>query len=279
MDQTPNLKLPYIMPSQAQKHVTHNEAIRLLDAVVHLSVQSRTQTAAPVTPAQGDRYIVAAPATGTWANKVGMIAFFVDGGWSFITVAKGWLAYIEDESSLFVFNGTSWESTAGAPPENLSLSMLGIQATADAINRLSISSQASLFNNAGAGHQMKINKNASADTASLLFQSGWTGHTEIGLNGDDNFSIKVGDDIGNWRVAMRIDRATGNMSVGSFSPSTKLHVDGPIRPASYPVLGMPSAIQNGVGSIIFVSNASGGAQMAYSDGSTWRSFRTGAMII
>lgn len=25
---TPNLILPYIMPSQAQKHVTHNEAIR-----------------------------------------------------------------------------------------------------------------------------------------------------------------------------------------------------------------------------------------------------------
>jgi hypothetical protein len=35
MDQTPNLKLPYILPSQAQKHVTHNEALRLLDAVVH----------------------------------------------------------------------------------------------------------------------------------------------------------------------------------------------------------------------------------------------------
>lgn len=26
MDETPNLKLPYILPSQAQKHVTHNEA-------------------------------------------------------------------------------------------------------------------------------------------------------------------------------------------------------------------------------------------------------------
>ncbi len=41
MDQTPNLKMTYILPSQAQKHVTHNEALRLLDAVVHLSVKSR----------------------------------------------------------------------------------------------------------------------------------------------------------------------------------------------------------------------------------------------
>ena len=28
MEQTANLQLPYIMPSQAQKHVTHNEAVR-----------------------------------------------------------------------------------------------------------------------------------------------------------------------------------------------------------------------------------------------------------
>ncbi len=60
MDQTPNLKLPYILPSQAQKHVTHNEALRLLDAVVHLSVRSRSRTDAPETPAGGDRYLVAA---------------------------------------------------------------------------------------------------------------------------------------------------------------------------------------------------------------------------
>ncbi len=46
MDQTPNLKMPYILPSQAQKHVTHNEALRLLDAVVHLSVKSRNRAEA-----------------------------------------------------------------------------------------------------------------------------------------------------------------------------------------------------------------------------------------
>lgn len=34
MDQTSHLKLPYIAPSQAQKHVTHNEAIGALDALV-----------------------------------------------------------------------------------------------------------------------------------------------------------------------------------------------------------------------------------------------------
>lgn len=41
MDKTQNLNLPYILPSQAQKHVTHNEAIRALDAMLHLAVLSR----------------------------------------------------------------------------------------------------------------------------------------------------------------------------------------------------------------------------------------------
>lgn len=278
MDQTPNLKLPYIAPSQAQKHVTHNEALRLLDAIVHLSVKSRAQTGAPATPLSGERYIVAAPAAGLWAGKAGMIAVFVDGSWSFIAVAKGWLAYVEDESNLLVFNGTQWEG-ASSIPERLSLSMLGIQATADATNRFALSSEASLFNNAGAGHQVKVNKNTSADTASLLFQSGWTGHAEMGLSGDDNFSIKVGNDAGNWRVAVKVDRETGNVAVGAMLPTTRLHVDGPVRPASYPVFGLPSASQHGAGAIVFVNNASGGAQMAYSDGTVWRSIRTGNMII
>ncbi|GAA5540228.1 hypothetical protein Brsp02_00826 [Brucella sp. NBRC 113783] len=37
---------------------------------------------------------------------------------------------------------------------------------------------ASLFNNAGAGHQIKVNKQAATDTASLLFQTSWTGYAE-----------------------------------------------------------------------------------------------------
>jgi len=101
----------------------------------------------------------------------------------------------------------------------------------------------------------------------------------MGLSGDDNFSIKVGDDTGNWRIAVKVDRITGNVAVGAVTPTTRLHVDGPIRPASYTVFSLPSASQHGAGAIAFVNNASGGAQMAYSDGTIWRSIRTGAMII
>lgn len=277
MDQTPNLKLPYILPSQAQKHVTHNEALRLLDAVVHLSVRSRSRTDAPETPAGGDRYLVAAPALGNWAGKEGMIAFFIDGGWLFVAPAVGWQVYVEDEAQLLVFDGALWKGVSSVP-DNLSLSMLGVQATADAVNRLAVSSDASLFNNAGAGHQVKVNKQAMTDTASLLYQTNWTGFAEMGLNGSNDFSVKVSSDSGQWQEAIKIDHATGNVAIGSVWPQTKLHVDGPIRPASYAVAALPPAGSTGAGALVFVTNAPSGAEMAYSDGTNWRSIRSGTII-
>ena len=47
MSDTPNLQLPYILAAQAQKHVTHNEALRKLDAIVNLSVADRNLAAPP----------------------------------------------------------------------------------------------------------------------------------------------------------------------------------------------------------------------------------------
>jgi len=44
---SPNLLLPYIMPSQAQKHVTHNEAVRALDALTQIAVFDRDRMAPP----------------------------------------------------------------------------------------------------------------------------------------------------------------------------------------------------------------------------------------
>ena len=46
-DTTTHLGLPYLLAAQAQKHVTHNEALRLLDAMVQLSVLDRTRTTPP----------------------------------------------------------------------------------------------------------------------------------------------------------------------------------------------------------------------------------------
>ena len=52
----PNLNLPLMQASQAQKHVTHNEALNILDTAAQLSVQSSSVTTPPVA-VDGDRYL------------------------------------------------------------------------------------------------------------------------------------------------------------------------------------------------------------------------------
>lgn len=69
MSSTHNLDLPYIVSGQAKKHVTHNDAIRMLDAVVQLSVVSTIINEPPVTPNEVDRYIVGAAAIGAWTGE------------------------------------------------------------------------------------------------------------------------------------------------------------------------------------------------------------------
>ncbi|MET3599529.1 DUF2793 domain-containing protein [Martelella mangrovi] len=200
-DQTARIGLPFILPAQAQKHVTHNEALQRLDAIVHLTVLS-AGTAPPASPDDGTCHLVTEAPTGEWAGHAGAIAIFQDGYWQFITPVTGWSAWFAADSALRIFDGTDWVSPP--LPADLSASMLGINAAADATNRLSVSSPATLFNNAGSGHQLKINKATAGDTASLLYQTGWSGRAEMGLAGSDNFAIKTSPDGASWYEALRI---------------------------------------------------------------------------
>ncbi len=108
-DATTRLLLPYILAAQAQKHVTHNEALRILDGLVQLSVLDRDLTAPPGSPADGDRYIVASGATGDWAGWDLNIALWTDGAWLRLPPQNGWRAWVEDEGLLLVWTGTAWE--------------------------------------------------------------------------------------------------------------------------------------------------------------------------
>lgn len=218
MNTSPNLDLPYIMPNQAQKHVTHNEAIRALDALVQVSVETRGLTEPPPDVEDGARYIPAAGASGDWDSADHHIAAYQDGAWVFYTPADGWLAWVEDEALLLVYEGTAWRE---ALDKVLSL---GVNASADATNRLAVKSPASLFDHGGAGHQMKLNKAGALNTASVLFQSGYSGRAEVGLVGSDNLDFKVSPDGATFETALRLKADTGHVGVGTDAPTTRLHV-------------------------------------------------------
>ena len=63
-----HLKLPFILPAQAGKHITHNEAIAALDTLAQLAVLDRDLSTPPASPTAGARYIVAASPTGAWSG-------------------------------------------------------------------------------------------------------------------------------------------------------------------------------------------------------------------
>jgi len=320
MTETPNLAIPYILAAQAQKHVTHNEAIRALDCLVQLAVASRAVGAPPSSPAEGIRYIVASGASGDWTGHEGDVAAYQDGAWAFYAPHDGWLAWVVSESALLVHDAGEWAplstesggegggggggsleapvanaslanmssgtlkgrvSAGSGHPEDLSASQatalldafagsgtghkkglvpdpgategttkflredgtwaeppagdgggsgdppteldglthLGINATGDTTNRLSLKSPASLFDNDGAGHQQKINKKTTGDTASVLYQTNYSGRAEMGLAGDDDFHFKVSANGSVWYDAILIDGASGRVdfpNTGSF---------------------------------------------------------------
>jgi hypothetical protein len=121
VDATANLSLPYIMPAQAQKHITHNEALLRLDALVQLSVIDRNEETPPGAPAEGDRYLVASGATGAWSGWDESIAVFASGAWARLVPKPGWLCWVEDEAALLVRDADSWDELdagggSGGPP-------------------------------------------------------------------------------------------------------------------------------------------------------------------
>lgn len=107
-----NLALPYLEADQAQKHVTVNEALQALDALVHLTVADRDLSTAPGSPVEGVRYIVPPVAAGAWSGQAQKIAAWQSGAWVFYTPKVGHLAYVADEAALAVWSGSAWVAPA-----------------------------------------------------------------------------------------------------------------------------------------------------------------------
>jgi hypothetical protein len=70
----------------------------------------------------------------------------------------------------------------------------------------------------------------------------------------------------------------GKVGIGVSTPSCSLQVNGPVRCASYTVATVPDAAASGAGAMIYVRNETGGAVLAFSDGSSWRRVTDRAVV-
>jgi hypothetical protein len=124
-ENTARLALPFIMAAQAQKHITHNDALRLLDGIVQLSVLDKDLTTPPGSPADGAAYIVPAGATGVWAGWSGDVAYRADGAWLRLVAGAGWRAFVADEGAVYLRTASGWVAMLRAQEVALARGPLG----------------------------------------------------------------------------------------------------------------------------------------------------------
>lgn len=240
-----NLGLDYLMPAQAQKHVTVNESFRRLDALVQTVVVSRTVDVQPADPPEGAIYLLPAGASGeSWTGQAEHdLAYFRDGAWTFMSPKAGWRAVAADEMAVLVFDGGDWIDVSALVSSLANLARLGVGTQADAANPFSAKLNSALWTALTAGEggsgnlRYVLNKEGAGNVLSLLFQSGWSGRAEVGLIGDDDLALKVSPDGSAWTEAARIDRAQGGITLAQGLTVSALN--------SGPLAGLRNMVING----------------------------------
>jgi hypothetical protein len=108
---TPRLLFPYIETQQAQKEITHAEALNRLDAFVMTAVQTRALSTPPVTPVDGQLYLIPPSPAGDWINQAGKVAQRLANVWRFYTPFAGWTLWVIDEQAAYTYTGSVWVQT------------------------------------------------------------------------------------------------------------------------------------------------------------------------
>ncbi|SMC11425.1 C1q domain protein [Roseovarius aestuarii] len=208
----PNLNLPIIAPSQAQKHVTHNEALRILDTVTQLAVLSDTSDTPPAVSSEGERYLVPVGGQNEWAGQDGMIASHEQGAWLFYAPRPGWRIFVIDAGLLKAFDGTGWQVVGGSLLENLTGLGIGDDTasapfTAKLNNALWTARYAT---DSGTGNLTQtLNKESAANDAGFILQTDFATRAVLGLLGTDKLRMSVSADGTNFLDGLVIDNTTG----------------------------------------------------------------------
>lgn len=87
--ETSRIQMPLLATGQSQKELTHNEALLLLDSIVHGCCSGAPANTAPAQPADGMGYICGPAPSGDWTGHAGAVAFWTVGGWRFVPAFEG----------------------------------------------------------------------------------------------------------------------------------------------------------------------------------------------
>ncbi|WP_380784572.1 DUF2793 domain-containing protein [Sphingomonas sp. R86521] len=107
-DLSARLGLPLMQPGQAQKELTHNEALTMLDLAVQASVVALGLNDPPAAPASGQAWVVGAAPTGAWVGQAQALAGWTEGGWRFVAAREGMTVWNLGETRGSRFTDGAW---------------------------------------------------------------------------------------------------------------------------------------------------------------------------
>lgn len=277
---TARLQLPYLAAAQAQKHVTLNEALGLLDGLVQTAVESRTLTAEPVAPADGALYLLPPGRSGPeWSlHPEASLLRFDAGAWTRLAAPDGLIAYVRDETRLILRQGGAWNELGATLGAVQNLERLGLGAAADAVNPFTARLNKLLFSARGTGEggdgglRLTLNKQTTANVLSLLFQTGYSGRAELGLIGDDALSLKTSADGTSFVQALTV-LTSGAVGLGERAPASRLTVGAnPPSPGALAAVstagGVSLALSDNVNGSLYVRHTAGGSIIGTDPGGT-----------
>ncbi len=109
MTATDRFALPLLHAGQAQKEISHNEALTAIDLLLHPSVLSAGIDSPPADPAPGEGWIVGDSPDGDWEDHPQAIASWTGGGWRFVAPREGLAVWLQDAGTVARYAGGAWE--------------------------------------------------------------------------------------------------------------------------------------------------------------------------
>lgn len=110
---SPRFGLPLLFAGQAQKEIFVNEALSLVDGLLHCAIEGEIASP-PTSPADGQAWLVATGASGAWAGEEGKIALRQQGQWLFASPCDGMRLLNKQTGQLVLRRAGAW--AAPTPP-------------------------------------------------------------------------------------------------------------------------------------------------------------------
>jgi hypothetical protein len=107
-DTSARFSLPLLRAGQAQKEMSHNEALTVLDLLVQGSVVAAGVNTPPADPAPGECWIVGAAPTGAWNGQAGVLAGWTGGGWRFVAAVEGMALWSAGDRAFALYSAGDW---------------------------------------------------------------------------------------------------------------------------------------------------------------------------